>query len=237
MSPAAECILVPYIFPIWRIAVVVVVPHFVEVVFIQLSYETGEVAVLEVFRQYGLGELLVLETQRMFRLAKNSRPLRGPCAGYTATTYLQNHETVALIIPSHYRAICGVFEHPIVGAIRSVKESAGRGEELRGREWMGLSRGSFLTCRACAPVHTFLLASRPPSVAYPARARAGRWIQLTKSLEVFPPACCADSSPSGGMVSVVFLSPWFRFSGWVSSQQQVKQHERFAAAENEKKKE
>lgn len=35
-------------------------PHFVEVVLIQLPHEAGKVAVLEVFREDVLGELLVL---------------------------------------------------------------------------------------------------------------------------------------------------------------------------------
>lgn len=38
----------------------VVVPDFVEVIFIQLSHKAGKIAMFEVFRKNGLGEALVL---------------------------------------------------------------------------------------------------------------------------------------------------------------------------------
>ena len=44
-------------------AFLVVVSHFVEVVLVQLADETGEVAVLEVFRQDVFGEFLVLRAR------------------------------------------------------------------------------------------------------------------------------------------------------------------------------
>lgn len=38
---------------IWRLPILlVIVPHFVKVVLVELSDETGEIAVLEVFREY-----------------------------------------------------------------------------------------------------------------------------------------------------------------------------------------
>lgn len=39
-------------------------PHFVEVVFVQLSYETREIAVLEVLRKDRFGELFILYSSR-----------------------------------------------------------------------------------------------------------------------------------------------------------------------------
>jgi hypothetical protein len=47
-----------------RLAILFVVSDFVEVVLVQLSYETGEVTVFEMLGQDSLGELLVLFTQR-----------------------------------------------------------------------------------------------------------------------------------------------------------------------------
>lgn len=46
---------------VWRSAVLLIImPHFVEVVFVQLSHETGKVAVLEVLWEDVFGEFLVL---------------------------------------------------------------------------------------------------------------------------------------------------------------------------------
>jgi len=41
-------------------ALLVIVSHFMEVIFVQLAYEACEIAMLEVFRQDGFGEPLVL---------------------------------------------------------------------------------------------------------------------------------------------------------------------------------
>jgi len=50
--------------PVWRLPIVfVVVPHFVEIILVQLSDETGKVAVLEVLGEYVLSELLILFPQ------------------------------------------------------------------------------------------------------------------------------------------------------------------------------
>jgi hypothetical protein len=46
---------------IWRLTIILIImPHFMEIVFVQLSNETREVAVLEVFGQNVLCEFLVL---------------------------------------------------------------------------------------------------------------------------------------------------------------------------------
>ena len=52
-----------YVATIRRFAVLLVVPDFVEVIFVELSDEAGKVAVLEVLRQNCLGEFLVLFSQ------------------------------------------------------------------------------------------------------------------------------------------------------------------------------
>lgn len=40
-----------YILPVWRLAIFfIVLSHLVEVVFVQLAYETGKIAVFKVFR-------------------------------------------------------------------------------------------------------------------------------------------------------------------------------------------
>lgn len=45
---------------IWRLATLLVMSDFVEVIFVQLADKRGEVGMLEVFREDGLGELLIL---------------------------------------------------------------------------------------------------------------------------------------------------------------------------------
>lgn len=45
---------------VWRLSVLVIMPDFVEVVFIKLPYKAGKVAVLEVFGQNRLGEPFIL---------------------------------------------------------------------------------------------------------------------------------------------------------------------------------
>ena len=50
-----------YTYTVGRVAgFFVVVPHFVEIVFVELANEAGEIAVLEVFRKYGFCEFFVL---------------------------------------------------------------------------------------------------------------------------------------------------------------------------------
>lgn len=41
-------------------ALLIVVPHFVKIVFVELAHETGEIAVLEMFGQDGFGKAFVL---------------------------------------------------------------------------------------------------------------------------------------------------------------------------------
>lgn len=49
---------------VWRLAILlIVVSHFMEVVFVQLPDEAGEIAVLEVFGEDMLGEFLVLPSR------------------------------------------------------------------------------------------------------------------------------------------------------------------------------
>ena len=50
-------------------ALFIVMPHFVEVIFVQLSHEASKVAMLKVFRKDGFGEALILAGVSTFRLA------------------------------------------------------------------------------------------------------------------------------------------------------------------------
>ena len=53
--------MVTYSWDIWRCSIFfIVMSHFVKVIFIQLSHETGKVAMLEMFGEYRLGEAFVL---------------------------------------------------------------------------------------------------------------------------------------------------------------------------------
>ena len=53
---------ISYILPVWRLAIFfVILTNFVEVVFVQLAHETGEVAMLEVFGEDRLGKFLALD--------------------------------------------------------------------------------------------------------------------------------------------------------------------------------
>lgn len=43
-----------------RLAILLILPDFVEIILVELPNKAGKVAVLEMFRQYGLREFLVL---------------------------------------------------------------------------------------------------------------------------------------------------------------------------------
>lgn len=62
----------------------VVVPHFVKVIFVQLSNKTGKIAVLEMLWQYVFREFFIL----------------------------QNDEAVSLVSPSHNTLIGRILQHP-----------------------------------------------------------------------------------------------------------------------------
>lgn len=49
-----------YVFSVRRLAVLLIVSNFVEVVLVELPHKTSKVAVLEVLRQYRFREFLVL---------------------------------------------------------------------------------------------------------------------------------------------------------------------------------
>jgi len=74
-------------------------PHFVEVVLVQLSYKTREIAVLEVFRENRFGELLVLCN---VSAVQSCLEPDGVCIGWTN---LQYDKTVTLITPTYYRFV------------------------------------------------------------------------------------------------------------------------------------
>lgn len=80
----------------------IIVPHFVEVVFVKLPHEAREIAVFEVFGQDVFREFLILfpQSESPFHLAG------------CAETCLQNHEAVALVAPSHYVFILRALQHP-----------------------------------------------------------------------------------------------------------------------------
>jgi hypothetical protein len=53
--------MVTYSWAIWRCSIFfIVMSHFVKVIFVQLSHETGEVAMLEMFGEYRLGKAFIL---------------------------------------------------------------------------------------------------------------------------------------------------------------------------------
>ena len=83
----------------------VVVPDFVEVVFVQLPDEAREVAVLEVFRKDVFREFLVLFL----------RSELGLCLFCGAETCLEHDEAVAFIAPSHHILILRALQHPARG--------------------------------------------------------------------------------------------------------------------------
>ena len=66
-----------------------------EVVLVQLAYEAGEVAVLEMFGEYGFGESLIL--LRIFLFSKTT------CGLHRIETmmYLEDHKAVVIISPPH----------------------------------------------------------------------------------------------------------------------------------------
>ena len=82
-------------------ALLIVMPHFVKVVFVQLSHEASEVAVLKVLRKDGFGEALILAGVSKacdYRLERKSD--------------LEDHEAITFVTPSDYLRICRVLEHP-----------------------------------------------------------------------------------------------------------------------------
>lgn len=73
-------------------ALLVVVPHFVEVIFVQLAYKACEIAMLEVFRQDGFGESLVLRS--VSGAALEARLLR-------MKSHLEHNKASAIVPPTH----------------------------------------------------------------------------------------------------------------------------------------
>ena len=82
-----------------------------EVVFVELPYKTCEVAMLEMLGKDMLGEFLVL----LFRqwLSIRSRSVMG---------YLEDHEAIALISPSHNAFILRALQHS--AKVKSVRRRA-----------------------------------------------------------------------------------------------------------------
>jgi len=85
---------------------------FVKVVLVQLSDETGKVAVFEVFRQDMFRELLVLQEVAISMLF---RPVLHQCAIMGCTdisfTNLEHNKAITLVTPSHYALILWVLQH------------------------------------------------------------------------------------------------------------------------------
>ena len=107
-------------------AVFVGVPHFMEVVFIELSHETCKVAVFKMLRKDMFCELLVLSWRQRVVLGS-------PCK----ISYLEDHKTITLISPSDNALILWAFQHS------TTSQSVYRPQWTFGRD--------LLTCTACAP--------------------------------------------------------------------------------------
>lgn len=88
---------------VWRCTpLLIVVSHFVEVILVELANKTGEVAVLEVFRQDVFREALVLcDVLGLPGLPLPSR--RG--------ADLEHDKAVAFIAPSHYALVLRALQH------------------------------------------------------------------------------------------------------------------------------
>jgi hypothetical protein len=100
----------------------------VEIVFVQLTNKTGEVAVLEVLWEDMLCEFLVLDCMS----ASSSLSMWPRCR----LAHLQNNKAVAFITPPDYILICRCFQHPTLLLLWIAT-------------WTGLA--TVLTCRVCEP--------------------------------------------------------------------------------------
>ena len=88
-------------------AILIVVSHFVEVVFIQLADEAGKIAVFEVFGQDGFGESLVLRGRwSVIRFPASQLSSGRPC-----TTYFEHDKASTVITPSHDLCIGRILQH------------------------------------------------------------------------------------------------------------------------------
>lgn len=75
----------PYILSVRRLAVLLVIlTDFVEIVFVQLAHETGEIAVFEMLGQDGLGELLALDL--LSRVSQSRCDRTAPRGAFTSRT-------------------------------------------------------------------------------------------------------------------------------------------------------
>ena len=82
-------------------ALFIVVPDFVEVIFIELPNKAGKVAMLEVFREDGLGEAFILD--------EPSEPVGAPS---NKKAHLQHDKAFLIVTPSHDLRIRRIFQHP-----------------------------------------------------------------------------------------------------------------------------
>ena len=121
----------PYIRPIWRLAIfLVVLADLVKIVFIQLAHETGKVAVLEVFGEDGLGEFLALD--------RRVSAVRGDWHARPREYYLEYDKAITIVTPADNRRVGGVLQH-------SASDQRGRKKGLRGgvaQGGSGRDRGS-----------------------------------------------------------------------------------------------
>jgi hypothetical protein len=124
-----------YISSIWRLAALLVMPDFVEIVLVQLTDETRKVAVLEVFWEDRLGELLILQPRRSVSRHPQSLPLPRHHRRTSKTTKLS---------PSALHRTTELYEGSSSILRRHCEYVPGRRVGWRGGE-------GNRTCRVCAP--------------------------------------------------------------------------------------
>lgn len=91
-----------YLRAIWGDSIFLVLPDFVEVIFIQLANKAGKVAMLEVFRKNMLCELLVLSSGSLLvNTSLTVVKMEGCGWAWGPGAHLQYNETCAVVSPSN----------------------------------------------------------------------------------------------------------------------------------------